>query len=163
MDVSKDALKMAARAHLKCQFVLANVHQQIPLLYNSTTLITAVCAPRNFNEFSRILTSNGSLVLVIPTPRHLNQLRSFTKLLAIEEEKEQQIIEIASEFKLVERIEVEHTQELTHTTLKAVMTMTPNFWHKEQEMLFPKNLLVTFSFRILVFELSARLSLYSSD
>jgi 23S rRNA (guanine745-N1)-methyltransferase len=156
VDVSKDALKMAARTHKGCQFALANVHQHIPLLDRSIALITAVCAPRNFAEFSRILADNGKIMIVIPTPRHLNQLRSFTKLLGIEEEKEQKIIESAKGLRLIERIEIEDNRELNNAMLQNVMTMTPNFWHREQEMNLPEALSLTFSFKILTFEICER-------
>jgi 23S rRNA (guanine745-N1)-methyltransferase len=156
IDVSKDALKMAARMHKGCQFALANVHQRIPLVDRSIALITAVCAPRNFAEFSRVLTNNGKVMIAIPTPRHLNQLRSFTKLLEIEEEKELKIIESAKGFQLIDKVEIEDNRELSNELLQNVITMTPNFWHREQRVHLPEALSLTFSFKILTFEIFAR-------
>jgi len=155
MDVSKDALRMAARKHKDCFFFLANVHHEIPLLDRSVALLTGACAPRNFFEFRRVLTRAGRCLIVIPTPRHLYELRRHFDLLEIQSDKDQKIIEQAGGFRIVDSIIVESVVDLPAVDIEAVLTMTPNFWHKKEAREGLQKLTTTFSFRILSCEVFA--------
>ena len=152
MDLSKDALKVAASKHHSCQFFLANVHYEIPVRNQSAALITNIFAPRNFSEYSRILTREGKLVIVIPNSRHLNELRNFVDLLKIEENKEQKLVSSAKNFELVSSQALESMTELERNDIIDLMNMTPNFWHKMESAALPSKLSVTFSFQLLTFK-----------
>jgi 23S rRNA (guanine745-N1)-methyltransferase len=150
MDVSKQAVRMAAKAHKHCQFFVGNVHYEIPVLDSSCDFITGVCAPRNFSEFARILKPAGLLLIAIPKPTHLRELRSEVELLQIDQDKEQELLERAAQFALVDRQELEHGAMLTGEEIQMLLTMTPNYWHQEKRSTDALTArMVSFSFTLL--------------
>lgn len=155
VDVSKDAVRMASRRLKNGAIILANVHHEIPFIDRSISFLFAIFAPRNFGEFDRILRHGGSCVVVIPTRRHLHELRAHIKLLAIDEDKEQQVIEAASKFDLIDAQTIEHTAELSREDLHLLLTMTPNYRHLKSPsaaLADIDHLGLTFSVRMLHFE-----------
>lgn len=152
LDVSKDAVQMASRACKTAQFFLANVHYEIPIKDRSVSLITGICAPRNFAEFSRILTDRGRLLLVIPSPQHLQELRADYDLLEIDADKEQKLLAQAESFTLTQGSTAESTVTLSPEDIEQVLTMTPNFWHRTQKKSL-QSIQTTLSFRLLELEL----------
>jgi 23S rRNA (guanine745-N1)-methyltransferase len=155
LELSKDALKAAAAKHSFCQFFRANVHWQVPVRSQSVTLITGIFAPRNFTEYSRILTKRGMVIIVIPTSMHLYELREFFDLLQIDDDKEEKIVSAAKGFKLVESLDITRRFEISTDDINDLLDMTPNHWHRRELNKIPTYLTVTFSFRILSFMLES--------
>lgn len=129
VDVSKDAVKMASRAYPLCLFVLANAQHFIPIHDQALDVVTVIFAPRNFPEFQRILKPGGLCMLVVPTPRHMQELRSIRPMLKIDEDKVDRILETARGFKSVGMRTLERSVELTEDDVQRAFMMTPNYWH----------------------------------
>lgn len=84
LDVSKEAIKMAAKRYPQLFFVVADVKQGLVLVDNAFHAILNIFAPRNPAEFARVIAQSGILITVIPAPEHLLSLRSALGLLSIE-------------------------------------------------------------------------------
>lgn len=74
LDVSKAAVKMAARAYPNTQFVVGTAYR-LPVLDHSAGVVISVFAPHPFDEFSRVLRPDGWWVTVTPGPCHLQEMR----------------------------------------------------------------------------------------
>lgn len=75
IDISKDALKIAAKRCKDVSFAVASI-SDIPLDNNAVDTIVNVFAPDSRDEFNRILQDNGRLIAVVPMERHLYGLKS---------------------------------------------------------------------------------------
>ena len=72
LDVSKFALRRAARAHPRMGAVGCDAWQGLPVRTGSAALALSIFAPRNPAEIHRILCDGGTLIVVSPTTRHLS-------------------------------------------------------------------------------------------
>lgn len=75
IDISKDALRMAASRHRDMELAVASVFA-LPLASRSTDVLLSVFAPTADAEFARVVKPQGYLVRVIPTARHLYGLKA---------------------------------------------------------------------------------------
>ncbi|MEZ0076574.1 putative RNA methyltransferase [Planotetraspora sp. GP83] len=130
LDVSKHALKRAARAHPRIGAVVADVWRPLPVRDGCVDVLLNVFAPRNAAEFARILRPGGSLVVVTPAEDHLHPLVERLGLLSVDEEKERRLEEtLGGRFaKAVQDVE-EITLTLGHKAVGAVVGMGPSAWH----------------------------------
>lgn len=87
LDVSKPALRRAARAHPRAAAALADTWQRLPLADASTAVLLNVFAPRNGPEFHRVLDPAGSLLVVTPDTDHLTELVGALDLLRVDPDK----------------------------------------------------------------------------
>jgi 23S rRNA (guanine745-N1)-methyltransferase len=91
LDISKFALRRAARAHPRAGAAVWDVWRDLPVRTDSTDVVLNVFAPRNGPEFRRVLRPGGALVVVTPTSRHLAELRLAAGMLAVDTDKEQRL------------------------------------------------------------------------
>lgn len=75
IDISKDALKLAARTCGTSHFAVASV-SEIPLPDRSVDTVVCIFAPEVQSEFSRVLSANGRLITVTPMENHLSELKA---------------------------------------------------------------------------------------
>ncbi|GAA2023221.1 methyltransferase domain-containing protein [Agromyces tropicus] len=87
-DRSPDAVRMALRAVPDATGVVLDIWRPLPLRDAVADVILDVFAPRNPDEFARVLRPAGRLVVVVPAANHLHQLRSRGMLLDIPPEKD---------------------------------------------------------------------------
>ena len=87
LDVSKPALRRAARAHPRAAAALADTWQRLPLADASTAVLLNVFAPRNGAEFHRVLDPAGALLVVTPDTDHLAELVDVLDLLRVDPDK----------------------------------------------------------------------------
>jgi 23S rRNA (guanine745-N1)-methyltransferase len=88
LDISKFALRRAARLNPEAVNLVWDVWQPLPLADRSVDAVTVVFAPRNPAEFARILRPAGRLVVVTPRTGHLGNLVATAGMLSIEESKD---------------------------------------------------------------------------
>ncbi|WP_258806042.1 methyltransferase domain-containing protein [Pseudarthrobacter sp. NS4] len=88
LDISKFALRRAARLNPEAVNLVWDVWQPLPLANRSVDAVTVVFAPRNPPEFARVLRPTGRLVVVTPRDGHLAEIAAMTGMLAIEEGKD---------------------------------------------------------------------------
>ena len=130
VDVAKTAVQLAARRYPAAQFVVADVWHKLPFAAGSVTVLLNLFAPRNPAEFARVLSPAGLLLIVIPQPHHLQQLRHKLGLLDMEEEKQQKVVaQLADSFSLQTIQPITMEMDLDRTALEHLVRMTPNYWH----------------------------------
>ena len=74
-DISVPAIDAAARRYPQVEWVVANADRFIPYADNSFSLILSITARRNMGEFQRVLKDNGRLLIAIPAPDDLTEIR----------------------------------------------------------------------------------------
>ncbi|WP_089156571.1 putative RNA methyltransferase [Micromonospora sp. NBS 11-29] len=136
LDVSKPALRRAARAHPRAAAALADTWQRLPLADRSVTLLLNVFAPRNGPEFRRVLDPAGALLVVTPAVDHLTELVDALGLLQVDPAKADRVAgSLADHF--VEESTVEHRARLalTRAEVTTLVGMGPSAWHTDPRRL----------------------------
>ncbi|MFC4533928.1 putative RNA methyltransferase [Sphaerisporangium dianthi] len=158
LDVSKHALKRAARAHPRIGAVVADVWRPLPVRDACADVLLNVFAPRNGPEFARVLRPGGTLIVVTPTPRHLSPLVAELGLLSVDEAKARRVAEaLGGHFAETGQIVEEAPMRLDHQAVETVVGMGPSAWHTDPETLrreilrLPDPMTVQMSCRISLF------------
>lgn len=135
LDISKDAIRMAARRYKQLSWVVANVKERLVFANDALHVLLNIFAPRNVDEFARIVMLGGIAIVVIPGPSHLHRLRSVLHLLDIEEQKEQRVIEqFSARFALLTSKSITYQISLKKAEIALAVLMTPNSWHMSDEL-----------------------------
>lgn len=75
VDISIPAIDAAARRYPACEWIVANADRAIPYADRSFSLILSITARMNVSEFHRVLAAGGRLLVAIPAPEDLIELR----------------------------------------------------------------------------------------
>jgi SAM-dependent methyltransferase len=156
LDISKDAIRMAAKRYKQAYFVVANIKERLVFVDAAMQVVLNIFAPRNPAEFARVLAPGTLLLVIIPGSDHLQQLRSALHLLNIEEDKEQKVIaQFAPFFDFITSSPLSYTLQFRHKEILQAVMMTPNYWHLTQKLrdMVEKmdTIETTVSFSVLVF------------
>ncbi|GAC1695042.1 MAG: 23S rRNA (guanine(745)-N(1))-methyltransferase [Ktedonobacteraceae bacterium] len=135
LDIAKEAMRMAAKRYKGIHFLVANLKERLVFANDTFHILLNIFAPRNIEEFARIITPGGIALVVIPAPQHLRQLRERLGLLNIEEHKQEHVVaQFTSHFRYLGATSVNSTLHFsTQEILQAVM-MTPNYGHLSDEI-----------------------------
>ncbi len=74
IDISKDAVEMAAKRYKSISFLVASVFH-IPVQSESCDILLTMFAPYCKEEYLRVLKSGGTMIMVIPSENHLWELK----------------------------------------------------------------------------------------
>ncbi|KAB8190301.1 23S rRNA methyltransferase [Nonomuraea phyllanthi] len=130
-DVSKHAVRRAARVHPRAGAFVADVWRPLPIRDGVADVVIDVFAPRNGPEFRRILRPGGVAVVVTPSGRHLSPLVEELGLLSVDQEKERRLARSLEGFVESERRSIEFEMELGHDEIAQVVGMGPSAWHAD--------------------------------
>ncbi len=134
LDIAKEAMRMAAKRYKGLHFVVANLKERLVIASDALHILLNIFAPRNVEEFARVLMPNGIALVVIPAPQHLQQLREKLGLLGIEEHKQEHVIEqFAPHFTYTGATNVHEILHLNNEEIAQAVMMTPNYWHMSNE------------------------------
>jgi 23S rRNA (guanine745-N1)-methyltransferase len=97
-----------------------------------------VFAPRNAAEIARVLTPDGRLVVVAPTPAHLGELVSALDLLTVAEDKAARVTAALPGFTVSGQDTREFAMSLGHKEVLALVGMGPSAWHVDADALSAK-------------------------
>ncbi len=75
VDISTPAIDAAARRYKECQWVVANADRTIPYADHSFSIVMSIAARMNSQEFARVLRNHGRLLVAVPAPDDLFELR----------------------------------------------------------------------------------------
>jgi 23S rRNA (guanine745-N1)-methyltransferase len=129
-DVSKHAVRRAARALPDATFLVADTRTGIPLATGSAVAVLDVFAPRDGAELARLLAPDGLLVVVTPGPAHLAGLADRVGLLGIQPEKRRAVADgLAPWFRPRQARRLRYTLELTGPEAAELARMGPSAWH----------------------------------
>lgn len=153
VDISKEALKVAARRVPQAQFAVASV-AALPLANNSVDTVVNIFAPDANSEYLRILQAGGRLITVQPQENHLWEL----KAAVYDTPYKNPAPDTARDgFAVIEQQTVEYTITLdTAADIAALFQMTPYYYktsRKDQQKLASLTTLTTrVEFLITVYE-----------
>ncbi|MDG4760141.1 putative RNA methyltransferase [Micromonospora sp. WMMD710] len=132
LDVSKPALRRAARAHPRAAAALADTWQRLPLADGSTAVLLNVFAPRNGPEFHRVLDPAGTLLVVTPAADHLTELVDALDLLRVDPDKADRVAaSLGGHFTPVGSTTHRAELTLTRAGVATLVGMGPSAWHTD--------------------------------
>ncbi|MEV5411955.1 putative RNA methyltransferase [Thermopolyspora sp. NPDC052614] len=159
IDISKHAIKRAARAHPRVGAVVADVWRPLPVRDGRAALVLNAFAPRNGPEFARVLAPGGTLLVVTPAPGHLGGLVGGLGLLSVDEDKDRRLAAaLSGHFTQIAEVRVETEMALDHEAVEAVVSMGPSAWHTDAAALrerierLPERSMVPALFRITIWK-----------
>ena len=130
LDVSKPALRRAARVHPRAAAVLADLWRPLPIADASAAVILDVFAPRNGAEFRRVLRPDGVLVVVTPAADHLAELIAAHGLLQVDPDKAARVEEsLGAHFTATSATTRRRTLRLSAAEARTLIGMTPSARH----------------------------------
>ncbi len=159
LDLSVDAVKLAARSLTQSLIVRADLLHPLPFADESIDLIQSIFAPRPLAEIHRVLRPGGHALFVYPQADHWHELRAFIPLAAIGSDKLN-----SSEldgFAPVHAQDVRAPRNLSHDQLVNLVEMSPSIHRLTREgeswqSRLPAHLTVTLSVRVAVLAKSRR-------
>lgn len=75
VDISVPAIDAAARRYPECEWIVANADRHVPYADRSFSIVLSITARMNSSEFRRVLADDGRLLVAIPAPEDLVELR----------------------------------------------------------------------------------------
>jgi 23S rRNA (guanine745-N1)-methyltransferase len=134
LDVSKHALRQAARAHPRIGAVGCDAWRQLPVADHVADVVLNVFAPRGGAEMRRILRAAGRLLVITPAAEHLAELIRPLDLLSVDERKRERLEDnLRPHFAVEGEIEHRGVMSLTHADVAALAGMGPTAWHADQD------------------------------
>lgn len=151
VDLSRSALKKAARRDKAAEFAVASVYH-LPLADHSVDLLVNCFSPLALEEFRRVLRPEGTFLYVVPGAGHLWELKEVLYKNPYENEEAESAYD---GFEYERIVPVDFTMTLDAPALQDLFRMTPYCWKTPREGIERLNALerldVTASFRIHVF------------
>ncbi|GIH12617.1 putative RNA methyltransferase [Rugosimonospora africana] len=130
LDVSRYALRRAARAHPRMAAARCDVWTSLPLADHCAAVLLNVFAPRNGAEFARVLRPDGTLLVVTPGPDHLRELVDALDLLRVDPSKEDRLsASLDRWFAPVSSTVAQRELSLSHAEVETLVGMGPSAWH----------------------------------
>lgn len=157
VDVSKAALRRAARAHPRMAAVRADVWRGLPIADGVADLVLDVFAPRSGAEFARILAPGGAVIVVTPEPGHLSELVGAIGLITVDPEKQERLATTLEPHLRRESDRViEARVQMPRKDVESLITMGPSARHVDRTALagvlaeMPEPIAATISVRLSV-------------
>jgi 23S rRNA (guanine745-N1)-methyltransferase len=134
LDLSKHASRRAAKAHPRAAAVVCDAWRELPVGDAVAAVVLSVFSPRNPGEIARVLGSDGVLVVVMPTDRHLAELIPALGLLSVDERKRERLDEkLRSRFSQAEETAVEYPMLLDRAAVSNLVAMGPSSYHLDAD------------------------------
>lgn len=155
-DRSPVAVRMSLRAIPAASGVVLDLWRPLPIRDAIADVAINVFAPRNPVEFARIVRPGGRLIVVVPTPEHLVELRRFGLMLDVPAGKSERVraqLEPAG-FRLADDSTVEYGISADGATRALLVGMGPSAHHRVDSLKAPAGdeLAVTVSVEVLSFD-----------
>jgi 23S rRNA (guanine745-N1)-methyltransferase len=152
LDVSKPALRRAARAHDRAAAALADLWRPLPLASASVSVILNVFAPRNGAEYRRILRPGGALLVVTPAAGHLRELIDAGGLIRVDPQKSERLAAtLGAHFTAGPAATHARRLRLSGEEIRTLVGMTPSARHVTLSRLPKEDIDVTAAVDVTVF------------
>jgi 23S rRNA (guanine745-N1)-methyltransferase len=107
IDISIPAVDAAARRYPECEWVVANADRFVPYADESFSLVMSITARMNAPEFSRVLRSDGRLLVAVAAADDLVELRGRGR-----DRVERTVADFSSSFRVAEQARITTHAEL---------------------------------------------------
>lgn len=125
LDISVPAIETAARLHAGLHWVVANADRFLPYADASFRLVASITAQRNPEEFRRVLADEGALLLVVPAPDDLIEVRELVLGEGVTRDRVDKAIATFAPLFVLDRHErLRHTVHLDPASVRDVMVGT---------------------------------------
>lgn len=124
LDISKVAVRYAAKRYPNCHFCVASSHR-LPFADHSLDGMVRIYAPCKAEELKRTIKAGGIIVTVTPAARHLYQLK---ELIYDGVRLHDMTPESIDGFELVDQSQLHYEMALNGEEATALMQMTPFAW-----------------------------------
>jgi 23S rRNA (guanine745-N1)-methyltransferase len=122
LDISTAAIDDAARRYPALHWVVANADRFLPYADGSFRAVTSITARRNPEEFRRVLRPDGTLLLVVPAPDDLIEVRQLVLGEAVARDRVAKAVATFAPLFVLERHErIRHVARLDSTGVADVM------------------------------------------
>ena len=125
-DLSKDAVRLAARGEKTAMFFAADL-KRIPLSDGCADAVLDIFTPADYSEFKRVLKPQGVLIKLAPRSGYLKELREAAGgLLRHKEYDDGDVARYAEEkMEILHREAITYTMDVTPETMRHLARMTP--------------------------------------
>lgn len=123
LDISKSAIKYAAKRYEKCNFSVASCVNS-PFNDDVADIIVSVFAPVFSDEMQRLLKADGDLLIVSPGPNHLTELKN----IIYSDVRAHKATELDEPWQLVSHQNITQQANIKLADLKNLVLMTPFAW-----------------------------------
>jgi len=124
-DLSVPAIELAAKGHPEALFVVANADRFLPYAARSFDLALSLTARRNGPELQRVLAPGGALLVAVPGPDDLAELREAVLGRQVERDRGEAVVEALGEsFTLAGRHDVRWRADLNAAALRDALDAT---------------------------------------
>ncbi|HEU4692790.1 MAG TPA: methyltransferase domain-containing protein [Vicinamibacterales bacterium] len=118
IDLSVAAVELASRRFPSLTWIVANADRRLPIRDRSVDVILSVHGRRNPSESARVLKEAGLLIVALPAPDDLIELRALVQGQGLERDRvEAMLEEHATHFELIERFQVRDQRQLERDAL----------------------------------------------
>ena len=129
LDLSKPALRRAARAHPRAIAVGSDVWRRFPLAGQSAAIVLSVFGPRNPAETIRVLGPAGIFLLVTPGPQHLAELVGPLGMLSVDAAKPERVATATAGLRQIAAEPLSYPVRLGHAAVHDLVSMGPSAYH----------------------------------
>ena len=144
VDISIPAIDAAARRYPDCQWIVANADRFLPYRDASFSILLSITGRTNPDEFRRTLRDNGRLLVAIPSPEDLVELRGPGRDLAPRTRET-----FSHTFRLLDQRRATTTADLDAATVEEVLLSIYRPLRSEPV----RAMRLTFSFDFMLFQL----------
>jgi 23S rRNA (guanine745-N1)-methyltransferase len=154
LDLSSEAVELAAKRYPGAMWVVANADRYLPYDNESFDVAMSITSRRHSSELKRVLKTNGRLIVAIPAPDDLVELRTAVLMAPTSNSRTDSVAaELADEFELLSTTEIREQHYLDHDALLDVLAATYRGARRSQQERVEAltQLLCTFSYDVMVF------------
>ena len=155
VDISAPSIEFAAKASLEVLFIVANADRFLPYADQSFDLVTSIDARVNAAEFGRILKPGGLVLVAVPGPDDLIELREKVQGTGVQKSRALRVEEeLGKSLTLVERTTVSDQRSFEPDTLRDLLTATYRGFRQSERAAVDSlaAMSVTLSHEVLAFE-----------
>ena len=134
-DISKDSVQIATKSepNWAVNWFVGDL-ARLPIKDTSMDILLDIFSPANYGEFRRVLSKDGILIKVIPTEKHLKEIRQMVQdQLTKKDYSNQDIKEHFQEHFSIQSSQIASlTKPITAEQRRALLSMTPLLFHVDQ-------------------------------
>jgi 23S rRNA (guanine745-N1)-methyltransferase len=144
IDISIPAVEAAARRYPGCEWIVANADRFIPYSNQSFSKVMSLTARMNTDEFQRVLRPDGRLLVALPAPDDLIELRGTGR-----DRSPRTVETFAAKFRLLDQQRITTTADLDEEAVRNILISI----YRPLQAQPPKAGRITLSLDLLLFDL----------